>query len=377
MKTCIVCLAALAFSATCCWAAEMTYQEAKARIIKQELPAFWVGDCNGLGERWEKLSRGKATIIAQSPGGRPLHLVTYGEAEPLPRLANFNSAIGAQEPGAFADRAARKKPVVFFIGPVHGHEVEALTGLASLIEVMETGKDLRGRDQPELRRLGDRCRLLILPCGNPDGVARFEPRAARGMTYDEFQFWGQGAWADGTIAVWPRSKRLHPMKGPAVGFVGCYFNDAGINPMHDEFFAPMSQEAPAILRVARDEAVDLAVSLHSHQNPPAVLRPAYLPLEVQEEVRRLAERCYALYDQRKLPYQQKLFTPQGEGGKNPASFNLISALYHTSGATSFTFECPHGIRDEKACQVTFEEILDIQLSLYEAMLQNALEGKGA
>ena len=56
------------------------------------------------------------------------------------------------------------------------------------IQIMETGGDLRGRQQPKLRDLGDKCRLLIIPAGNPDGIARFEPRSARGMTHDEFQF---------------------------------------------------------------------------------------------------------------------------------------------------------------------------------------------
>ena len=43
---------------------------------------------------------------------------------------------------AGAQELWRKKPVVFFVGPVHGHEVEALTGLVNLIHIMETGRDL-------------------------------------------------------------------------------------------------------------------------------------------------------------------------------------------------------------------------------------------
>ena len=88
--------------------------------------------------------------------------------------------------------------MVYFVGPVHGHEVEGLTGLMNLIEVMETGRDLRGRDQPELRPSGEQCRLLIVPSGNPDGTARFEPRSIQGMPLDEFQFWSMGTWSDDT-----------------------------------------------------------------------------------------------------------------------------------------------------------------------------------
>jgi hypothetical protein len=192
------------------------------------------------------------------------------------------------------------------------------------------------------------------------------------MSDDDLRFWGQGTWKDDTFCDWPQCKRQHPMVGDNVGFLGCYFNDRGINPMHDEFFAPMGPEAPALLKTAREEGPDLAVSLHSHESSPAVLRPAYVPSEVQQDIRSLAQECYALMDERTLPHSG-LFEITPEGGRHPESFNLTSALYHVSGAASFTFECPHGIRN--ACQVTPEQILDIQLTLYEAMLRHEINKK--
>ncbi len=354
--------------------AEMTYEVAKRNLPQRELPEFWLGDVADLPGRWEKLKRAEVRVIAKSPGGRPVHLIAFGKREKIEHKANFNSAIGGRDASCYMDKQSRQKPVVYFVGPVHGHEVEALTGLASLIQVMETGRDLRGTEQPELRRLGDRCRLLIVPAGNPDGTARFEPRACAGLPKEEFQFWAMGTWSDDTIAVWPTSKRQHPRTGPSIGYMGCYFNDAGINPMHDEFFAPMSAEAPAILRVAMLEGPDLAVSLHSHSSAPAVLRPAYLPLEQQEDVRLLSEEYNADMEKKQLPHGG-LFTPTIEKGEHPAPFNLTSALYHISGATSFTFECPHGVEGEKACQVSLDQILDVQLTLYETMLRHALAKK--
>jgi hypothetical protein len=350
----------------------MAYEQAVQRIPERELPKFWVGDVAGLSGRLEKLTRGKVRTIAVSPGGRPMHLITYGQKEKLGHKANFNSAVGGREPAAYMDKAARKKPVILFAGPVHGAEVEGLTGLVNFINIMESGEDLRGKQQAELRALGERCRLLIIPEGNPDGIARFEPRSLCGTEGIDLRFWGQGTWSDDTFCGWPQSKRRHPMAGDDVGFLGCYFDDKGINPMHDEFFGPMGPEAPAILKVAADEGPDLAVSLHSHENKPAVLRPAYVTTEVQEDVRSLAERCYALLAQRGLPHAG-LFEIKSDGGTNPSPFNLTSALYHVSGASSFTFECPHGLKD--GCRVSFDEILDIQLSLYEAMLKHELDKK--
>ena len=266
--------------------------------------------------------------------------------------------------------------MVLFFGPVHGQETEGLTGLANLIGVMETGCDLRGQSQPELQDLGRRCRLLIVPDGNPDGLARFTPRSLQGMEADDIRFWGQGTWADGSLCSWPECKRQHPMVGPNVGFLGCYFNDAGVNPMHDEFLNPLGPEAPAILKVAQAEGPDVAVSLHSHAGSPTVLRPAFVPLETQEQARELAKAYYTLCAGRGLPHGG-LFEVQPEKGAVPAPFNLVSALYHISGASAFTFECPHGVQGERACQVSMEQILDIQLALYEAVLRLALALKRA
>lgn len=354
----------------------MTLPEATARIPDRELPPFWAGNVADPVRQCATLQRADVRVLATSPGGRPLHLVAYGDREVVPGRANFNSAIGGREPRAYLDKAARRRPVVLFVGPVHGQETEGLTGLTNLVAVMETGHDRHGRQQSPLQELGQRCRLLIVPDGNPDGLARFAPGTLHGMEADDLRFWGQGTWADGSLCSWPECKRQHPMAGPNVGVLGCYFDDAGVNPMHDEFFSPLGPEAPAILNVARAEGPDLAVSLHSHAGNPTLLRTAFVPLEVQEQTRALAKAYYALCAERGLPHGG-LFEPQPEKGAVPAPFNLTSALYHVSGATAFTFECPHGLRGEKACQVSLEQILDIQLALYEAMLRFALAAKPA
>jgi heparin/heparan-sulfate lyase len=352
----------------------MTNEQAKARIPVRNLPDFWIGTMEKLKSQLAQVNDGQVQIIAKTPGGRPLHLVSFGEYEQVTHKANFNSAIGGRDSSAYMNKEARYKPVILFVGPVHGHEVEALTGLTNLIKIMDTGYDLRGKKQTHLQELGQKCRLLIIPAGNPDGIARLEPQALQGMELDDVRFWGQGTWSDDTFCGWPESKRQHPMIGQNTGFLGCYFNDAGINPMHDEFFEPMSQEAPSILKVAREEGPDLAVSLHSHASKPALLRPAYLTLEKQEYIRKLAAEYYEILKERGLPYG-RVFETRTEGGRNPAPFNLTSAMYHVSGASSFTFECPHGLISKTACKVNCEEILDIQLALYEAMIRYELTKK--
>ncbi|MGW8182064.1 MAG: hypothetical protein ACWGQW_25320, partial [bacterium] len=143
--------------------AGMTYEEALARIPDRDLPEFWVGDVNRLPARLGKVKQGRVRAIAVTPGGRPVYLVSYGLKEVIPSGANFNSAVGGLQPSAYMDKDSRERPVILFVGPVHGQEVEALTGLVNLINVMETGRDLRGHEQSRLRDLGFRCRLLIIP----------------------------------------------------------------------------------------------------------------------------------------------------------------------------------------------------------------------
>ncbi len=263
------------------------------------------------------------------------------------------------------------------VGPVHGHEVEGLTGLINLISVMETGRDLSGAPREQLRLLANACRLIILPVANPDGLARFAPRALHGMERVDVRWWGQGAWSDGSLCGWPDCKRVHPMPPEGAGFLGCYFNDAGVNPAHDEFFAPMGPEAPAVLNLARREAPNFAALLHSHESPPSFLRPAYVPLDVQEQVRRLAAHTWTLYDAAGLAHGG-LFDPSAESGPHPAALNLTSAVYHVSGAVPFTFECTHGLRDmEQPGPVGFRDLLEMQMLLYTGLFQHASEVKEA
>ncbi|PYI84542.1 MAG: hypothetical protein DME26_13080, partial [Verrucomicrobia bacterium] len=65
-----------------------------------------------------------------------------------------------------------------------------------------------------------------------------------------------GVKPDGTNHSWPYVKRIHPMRGPDVATLGAYWNDEGINLMHDEWFDPMAGATRALFRLAREEAPD-------------------------------------------------------------------------------------------------------------------------
>ena len=253
-------------------------------------------------------------------------------------------------------------------------------GLVNLIHIAETGKDHRGREWTSLKRKMDQCRLIIVPCGNPDGRKRCPYDSFVGLPTEIMTKYGQGTRVDGTSWGWPGAKSLHPMKGD-VGILGAYFNDLGINMMHDNFFSPMADETKALLEIARTEVPDMTVSLHSHENKPRILQANYVPWFMKQRIDELIRKLNQRYRAEGIPYYPSdwLGDPSVEDKDFPprSSFNLISALHHISGTMAFTFECSHGSVSDRfgEAMVNYDEILDIQLILYEEMLEYLLKNR--
>jgi hypothetical protein len=341
----------------------------------RDLPDFWRSTLEDVDREVQAARAGTVETIAVSPGGRPVYAVRYGERDDLHTQANYNSAVAAREPAFFARKDETTKPVILFLGPVHGQEVEGIVGLVNLIHVAETGSDHRGRPWPELKRRLDLFRVLIVPSANPDGRARCPYDSFVGVPTRTMTKYGQGTRRDGSLYGWPGAKAVHPMRGD-VGILGAYFNDDGVNPMHDDFFLPMAKETEAILRLAREEAPDIAVSLHSHESPPVVLQVSYVPVFMKERVRDLSRRVKERYEDEGLPYGRVIAPRVEDQEPGPtSSFNLASALHHVSGAMAFTFECSHGSTGEGGPPVTHGQILDVQLLLYDEMLRYVLENR--
>jgi hypothetical protein len=313
-------------------------------------------------------------VLARSAGGRPIHLVTYGEAVDRRPTANYNSACGGGDPAAYARKDGTQRPVVWLLGPVHGGELEGIVGLLNLLRVAETGVDGRGRPWPELAANLARCRVLIVPAGNPDGRARCPFESWVGQELATVERVEMGTRPEGTSYTWPQVKRIHPMRGPAVGTLGTYFTDDGINLMHDEWSEPMAAETQAYLKLAREEAPDWVVSLHSHASAPSIEPTAYVPRAVKETIRRLGDRLHRRYAAAGLPHRAGGPEPKEDGvGFPPPAFNLCSALHHACGGAAFVFECCVGVRTAPYPAVTHEQILDLQLLLYDELFRHAVD----
>lgn len=338
-----------------------------------DIPAFYASTVFAIDEDIDRVEKGEVNIIAHSPGGKPVYAIAYGKRENFHSQANYNSAVAAGNPNYYAKKEGDTRPVVFFLGPVHGQEVEGIVGLLNLIHVAETGLDKRGQAWPSLKRKLEECRILIVPCGNPDGRKRCPYDSFLGLPVEVMTKYGQGTRKDGSSWGWPQAKSVHPMKGD-VEILGAYFNDEGINIMHDDFFAPMAAETEAILEMARAEAPDMTVSLHSHHQTSRILPASYVPWYMKMRIDSLSRQVNQRFAEEGLPsipdewiaepgVEDETFPPQ-------ASFNLISALHQVSGTMAFTFECSHGtVTDTEPEPVLgYDDILDIQLNLYEVML---------
>ena len=102
---------------------------------------------------------------------------------------------------------------------------------------------------------------------------------------------------------------------------------------------------------------------------------------MKERIDALIRQMNQRYKNSGLAYTNEdwLSGPSVEDRKFPpkSSFNLISALHHVSGTMAFTFECPHGTLNGSETKpiVSYEDILDIQLNLYDEMLDYLLENR--
>ncbi|MEA2062141.1 MAG: M14 family zinc carboxypeptidase, partial [Gemmatimonadota bacterium] len=288
------------------------------------------------------VTKGAVRLEAVSAGGRPVYSVSYGTFDPYDRTAPFGSAALSHKPEAFARKAPGAKPVLLVISGVHGGEMETVAGALNLIQVMETGRDFRGRAWPELAEKGAKYRLVIMPCCNPDGLARMCRKSLVGLNSDSLRYYNQGTTASGELYGWPWVKEYQPMVGD-VGFLGGYFNDQGVNIQCDDMFFPMAEETKAILRLAKLEAPDFAVNIHSHEERGEFLLCDFVPPAMRARSKEIADRYLRVMKAEGVPpchFERKL-----ENARGFWAIDLTDAVYHVSGAMCMTFEGPQGLTD--------------------------------
>jgi len=343
-----------------------------SKQLPQTPPDWWVKVLDNPFHWLERnIRRGQLKILATSPGGRPVYFVAYGDREYFQSLANFNSAAAAGRLDAYCQREKRSRPVILVLAGIHGHEVEGIVAAFSLLLLLEERIDLAGVAPAALSTLLEGVRFLVMPLANPDGRARAPYAGLVGVSKAEMSRIGQGTRRDGSAYGWPGCKAVHPMRGD-VGILGAYFDDAGVNLMHDAWHAPMSPVTRPLLDLVAEEAPDMLLNLHSYEGLPSLRPPAYVPRQARKEMRALAERFYAKLDAAGLPHDRLVWNDlPAERDDVVPSFNLNSMAYHTGAALPLVYESPHGLADEPT-PFTYGQIHEAHLLLFEAAAEHLL-----
>ena len=330
------------------------------------VPSYWKNSLEDIEECLGQVNRGKASVLSRSAGGRAIHLVAYGEREDTRRQANYNSACGAGNPAYYVDKSKRTRPVILIVGGTHGGELEGIVAVLNLIQTLETGEDLKGERHEFAAELLQNARLLLIPCLNPDGRARVPVSTMVGMPFERMRYHMQGTWKDGTLCDWPGCKAIHPIRD-AVEHLGAYFNDDGINPMHDNFFLPMAEETRSLMKLVDEEAVDASVLLHGGANCINHIVPSrYVPLYMKERQYAFTQRLHQACAARGLRFGLIDVNVHDGAAAPPPAFNLTSALHHISGGLSMTYESNMALDAPGECY-TYEELLEHHFILFEEL----------
>jgi hypothetical protein len=307
-----------------------------------EIPDFWVSGYNEVMDFLKKTVRkGVVEVIGTSAGGRPIKAVFYGKQRQGVGTTTFSGSLGFGDVKAYRGPDHDKK-VYMGMAAVHGGEFEGIVGMVNLISVIETGKDLRGTEWPEITSVVTKLdRIILIPIVNPDGRVRIPLRMElyRDTDFTVAEFLNTGGKADGTITGWPQIKEFIPMDFSLPGFPGGYPNDAGVNVQHDNFAGKRQPETQALFDLTEREKPDVVINLHTGAVYMRMDRP------ICEPALNPAFDGLFRYVQSELAIRGLQFTKDPSLEGNPANattgvYNLDGALNFHCGALSVVVESP-------------------------------------
>ena len=340
-------------------------------------PIYWKSTLAEVEETLKLVKKGTVTKPCDSTGGRPIYQVEYGKSNLPKRTANCSSALGGKDIKAFADKTgADYNPTIFLCGCIHGGEWEGTVALLNLIKMIETGTDYAGNSNEELMALCEKVHLIIVPMVNPDGRSHIPFNSFVGRSFYDLRYYNQGTWKDGSLAGWPECKLTHPIKD-AVDYLGGYFNDDGVNMMHEDFLGgKLSTGTQLVLDICRLEAPDFSVLYHGGSNTTScMLYTSYASykskVESFEVMTAIKERC----DKEGLRFVVKPVT-EPEKNDNPPSFNLTSAMHHCCSEAVVTFESNQGLIEHHDPVYDYDEIYNVHIVSFLEILRYELKKFG-
>ena len=356
---------------------ETAYELAELRARIEAPPADWITDFDAVERRLLEAKRGRVAVFGRSFGGHPLWRISYGEPRPPRHRANYSSALGSLDPGNYLRRAGRPPHILIFAA-IHGLELEGTAALMDLVELLETGlcRGFLEEDGLYLREHVNAMTLTLVPIANPDGRIRYSGiDALGGLRFEDVRQIMQGIWADGTTAGWPEVKAEHPIAAGRMRQLGAYFNDAGVNPMHDSFPLLQSLENRALFELIDSERPDYILSLHGGTNTPnCLLRHAYVAPYVERHnaalSRVVAARSAAIGLAVEEHYAEAPL--DGRASDDEMAFNLMSAQHQFCGAVVLLYECNQGLDIPDKPRYRYDQMRQAHGILFAEICRHAL-----
>lgn len=345
-----------------------------------EPPIYWHSNVGQVEEDVSNIKKGTVHPLLPSAGGRPIYMVEYGPNTLPKSMATLSSACGAKDLRCYADKTGDDYvPTVYLVGCMHGGEFEGTVALMNLIGLLETGVDLAGIPNNALLELAEKLHLVLIPMCNPDGRSHIPFDNFVGHTFHDLRYYGQGTWKNGELCGWPGCKTIHPIRDYC-DFLGGYFNDDGVNIVHDDFFINPANETKNIIKTARDYAPDFTVLFHGGGNTLNTYYPDfYLSADARKQIFEVGKLAEAAFARENLIFQTDLNEPTYPAGKiTMPPFTIDCAVFNVCGEPCVTYESNQGLTEceDKYC-LTNDEIYRSHMIYFEVLFDWVLKNKSA
>ncbi|MBI4023561.1 MAG: hypothetical protein HY360_01180 [Verrucomicrobia bacterium] len=336
-------------------------------------PPFWIAKPDMGLPLIEKLKQATARTIGRSAGGRDIIAIEYGEREEINATTdNLHSAIAAKiappdpteiYPETFYGSKRRTKPVVAIQGGIHGSELTGTVATFNLCQIIETGNDLRGKPWPRLAELARNTRIVFIPWLNMDGVERWPVPNTSGAPAELHNRLTHGVLADGTPFKYPENKRCFPIPPDKVAYMGCYFNDAGVNLQYDFTSLHRQPETQAWMECYLRERPDGIVIWHCNAGSMIDTPDYYLPVGHQHTISRIGGAARSRLLREGYEIGRMSWGALPSFGK--PFLTQMAATYLVCGGTPVMCELPMGAKE---WFFTLDQMLDIGLITLEEIL---------
>ena len=348
--------------------------------IYEKTVDFWPSRPQDAETLLASLKNAEIRTIGESAAGRDIIAIEYGEKEPCDYTAsNYMSAMAGTTvppdptdifPESFFGKTRRKKPVIVLQGAIHGSEITGTVASLNLCAIIETGSDLRGKKWPLLQKLARETRICIIPWLNPDGTARWvvsNPEGdGDGIPCDLYTRLNNGIAKNGTKYSYPALKHTFPIPPEETAYMGCYFNDAGVNLQYDFTSTRRQPETETWMDYYLSERPDAVLNFHCNAGS-MVLPSVELTSGHLAETSRLAGIIKNRLCRENL-LDEKMGRLSWDGLKTKPGLTQNEAIFYVSGATPVLVELPIGTGH---WPVSCEDMLDIGLISIEESLYYA------